>query len=57
MQIADEQKKGEGRKDVANFVLSLSTKALSDLFENTDKMESASKKSFFLETNPHGSDS
>ena len=57
MQIANEQKTGEGGKDVANFVLSLSTKALSDLFENTDKMESASKKSFFLETNPHGSDS
>ena len=43
--IADEQKK-VGKKDLANFVLSRSTKALSDLLENTWKLESASKKVF-----------
>ena len=43
--IADEQRKA-GKKDLANFVLSRSTKALSDLLENTWKMESASKKVF-----------
>ena len=41
--IADEKKK-EGKKDLANFVSSRSTKALSDLLENTWKMESAIKK-------------
>ena len=35
--IADEQKKA-GKKDLANFVLSGSTKAISDLPENTRKM-------------------
>ena len=43
--IDDEQKKA-GKKDLANFVLSRSTKALSDLLVNTWKMESASKKVF-----------
>ena len=51
--IADKQKKA-GKK---YFVLSRSTNALSDLFENTENMESASKKSFFLKTNSYGSDS
>ena len=41
--IADEQKKAL-KKDLANFVLSPSRKALSDLLEYTWKMESASKK-------------
>ena len=54
--IADERKK-TGRKDLANFVLYRSTKALRGLFENTEKIESASNKRFFLKTNPHGSDS
>ena len=35
--IADEQKKA-GKKDLANFVLSRPTKAISDLLENTRKM-------------------
>ena len=43
--IADEQKRA-GKKDLANFALSRSTKALSDLLENTWKMESSSKKVF-----------
>ena len=43
--IADELKKA-GKKDLANFVLSCSTKALSDLLKNTWKMESASKNVF-----------
>ena len=43
--IVDEQKKAE-KKDLADFVLSRSTKALSDLLENTRKMESASKNVF-----------
>ena len=43
--IADEQKKA-GKKDLANFVLPRSTNALSDLLENTWKMESASKNVF-----------
>ena len=43
--IADEKKK-EGKKDLANFASSRSTKALSDLLENTWKMESAIKKCF-----------
>ena len=43
--IADEQKKA-GKKDLAKFVLSCPVKALSDLLENTWKMESASKKVF-----------
>ena len=41
--IADEQKK-EGKKDLANYVLSRSTKSINDLIENTWKMESASKR-------------
>jgi len=41
--IADEQKK-EGKKDLANYVLSRSTKAINDLIENTWRMESASKR-------------
>ena len=59
--IADEQTKA-GKKDLANFVLSRSTKALSDLLENTWKMESASKKVFYskqtstevIQENSHG---
>ena len=43
--IADEQKKA-GKKDLAKFVLSRPVKALSDLLENTWKMELASKKVF-----------
>ena len=43
--IADEQKKAE-EKDLKSFPLSRSTKALSDLLENTWKMESTSKKVF-----------
>ena len=43
--IADEQKKA-GKKDLANFALSRSTKALSDLLKKAWKMESASKKVF-----------
>ena len=35
--IADEQKKAV-KKDLANFVLSRSTKAISDLLENTKKI-------------------
>ena len=42
---ADEQKKAE-EKDLKSFPLSRSTKALSDLLENTWKMESTSKKFF-----------
>ena len=48
--IADEQKKA-GKKDLAHFVLPQSMKALGDLFENTWKMESASKK-FFAQNKP-----
>lgn len=40
---ADEQKKA-GKKELANFVLSKSPKALNDLICNTWKMEAASKK-------------
>ena len=43
--IADEQKKAE-EKDLKSFPLSRSTKALSDLLENTWKMKSTSKKAF-----------
>ena len=43
--ITDEQKK-KGKKDLANFLLSRLTKALSDLLENTWKMVPASKKAF-----------
>ena len=43
--IADEQK-NVGKEDLANFVLSCS-KALSDLLENTWKMEPASKSVFY----------
>ena len=43
--IADEQQKA-GKKDLSNFVLPRSTKAMSNLLENTWKMESASKKVF-----------
>ena len=43
--IADEQKKS-GKKDLPNFVLSRATNALSNLLENTCKMESADKKAF-----------
>ena len=42
---ADEQKKTR-KKDLASLVLSRSAKALSDLLENTWKMESASKNVF-----------
>ena len=49
--IADEQKKA-GKKDLANFVLSRSTKGLSDLLENTRKLESGSKKVFCLKQTP-----
>ena len=48
--IANEQKKA-GKKDFVNFVLSRSTKALSDLLENTWKMENARKK-FFAQNKP-----
>ena len=48
--IADEQKKAE-EKDLKSFPLSRSTKALSDLLENTWKMESTSKK-FFAQNKP-----
>ena len=44
-EIADEQKTA-GKKDLANIVLLGSTNALSDLLENTWKMESASKNVF-----------
>ena len=55
--IADEQKKAV-KKDLANFVLSRSTKAISDLLENTRKMGGLQAKTFFLlKTNLHGSDS
>ena len=40
---ADEQKKA-GKKDLANFVLARSSKALNDLLSNTWKMEAASSK-------------
>ena len=50
--IGYEEKKA-GKKDLANFVLCRSTKALSDLLQNAWKMESASKKSFLLKANPH----
>ena len=42
---ADEQKKA-GKKGLANFVLPPSTNVLSDLLENTWKMESTRKKVF-----------
>ena len=54
--IADEHKKA-GKKDLANFVLSRSTKAVSDFLENTRKMGVYKQKRFFLKTNLHGSDS
>ena len=54
--IADEQKKA-GKKDLANFVLSHSTKAISDLLENTRKMGVYKQKHFLLKTNQLGSDS
>ena len=54
--IVDEQKKS-GKKDPANVVVSPSTKTLSDLLQNTWKINSAIKKSFSLKTNPHGRDS
>ena len=47
--IADEQKKAR-EKDLANFVLPRSTKALGDLLENTWKMEPAKK--FFAQNKP-----
>ena len=55
--IADEQKKA-GKKDLANFVLSSSMKALSDLLENPRRMGGLQAETFFLlKTNLHGSDS
>ena len=44
-EIGDGQKKA-WKKDLENFVLSRSTKVLSDLLENTLKMGLASKKVF-----------
>ena len=49
--IADEQKKAV-KKDLANFVLSRSTKAISDLLENTRKMEGLQAKTFFTQNKP-----
>ena len=49
--IADEQKKA-GKKDLAKFVLSRPVKALTDLLENTWKMESASIKVFCSKQTP-----
>ena len=43
--IADQQK-NSGKKHLANFVLSRGTNTLSNLLENTCKMESADKKAF-----------
>ena len=48
---ADEQKKA-GKKDFANFVLSRSTKAISDLLENTRKMGGLQAKTFFTQNKP-----
>ena len=48
--IADEQKKA-GKKDLANFVLSHSTKAISDLLENTRKVGGLQAKTFFTQQN------
>ena len=47
LSITDEQKKAR-KKDLANFILSRSTKTLSDLLENTYKKESASTNIFLL---------
>ena len=44
--IADAQKK-TGKKYLPKFVLCHSTKALSDLIENTRNMKSISKKDFY----------
>ena len=49
--IADEQKK-TGKKDLANFLLSRSTKAISDLLENTRKMGGLQAKTFFTQNKP-----
>ena len=46
----DEQKRA-GEKDLANFVFFRSTKALSDLLENTRKIGSTRKK-FFTQNKP-----
>ena len=48
--IADEQKK-VGKKDLANFVLSRSTKALSDLLEIPGSWSLQAKK-FFAQNKP-----
>ena len=48
--IAHEYKKA-GKKDLANFLLPRSMKVLSDLLENTWRMESPSKK-FFAQNKP-----
>ena len=48
--IADEQKKAE-KKDLANFVLSRSTKAIGDLLENNRKMGGLQAKTFFTQQN------
>ena len=49
--IADEQKKA-GEKDLANFALSRSTKAINDLLENTRKMGYLQAKTFFTQNKP-----
>ena len=49
--IADEQKKA-GKEDLANLVLSRSTKAISDLLENTRKMGGLQAKTFFTQNKP-----
>ena len=48
--IVDEQKKA-GKKDLANFLLSCSTKAISDLLKNTRKMGGLQAKTFFTQQN------
>ena len=49
--IADKQKKTE-QKDLANFLLSRSTKAISDLLENARKMGGLQAKTFFTQNKP-----
>ena len=48
---ADEQKEAR-KKDFANFILSRSTKAISDLLTNTTKMGSLQAKTFFTQNKP-----
>ena len=48
--IADELKKA-GKKDLVNFVLSRSTKAISDLLEDTRKVGGLLAKTVFTQQN------